>query len=231
MSTRRCITAVLMMVGVCGGMTFGATAGRSAHDSPKQADGNKEPAVQRVKEEERSPNDHIKPELARLEMFIGPWRVIEEHFNRRGDVVATVKGTEEITWILDHCAIRRMYLSDSDAKVYRAIGTLTWNEVEGKYQGVWFDNASKGGPTTAEGVWDEGTRTMVFTLESLATDGSVVKHKVVERFVDEKRRVATTYLLKDAEIVKRTEVQYERAIPCPAHLRPIFDDALGRKGG
>lgn len=220
-----------MVVGICGGMTFGSAAGRSAHDGAEQTDGNKEPAVQRVKEEARSPNDHVKPELARLEMFIGPWRVTETHFNRQGDVVAMVKGTEDITWILDRCAIRRFYQSDSDANVYRAIGMLTWNEVEGKYQGVWFDNASSGGPTTAKGDWDEGRRTMVFTLESLGTDGSVVKHKVVERFVDEKLRVATTYLLKGTEIVKRTEVQYQRAIPCPAGVRRIFDDAPGQEGG
>ena len=230
MSTRTCIRAILIIVGTCGGMTFGSAEG-SAHGGAEQADGNKKRGVQRVKEEERAPVDQVKPELARLEMFIGPWRVTETHFNRRGEVVATVKGTEEITWILDHCAIRRAYQSDSDTEVYRAIGTLTFNDIEGKYQGVWFDNASRGGPTTVRGEWDEKALTMVFTLESLGTDGSVVRHKVVERFVDEKRRVATTYLLKGAEIIKRTEVQYERAIPCPAGVRRIFDDALGQRGG
>lgn len=230
MSTRTRIRAILMIVGICGGMTFGS-AGGSAHGGAEHAEGNKPPGVQSVKEGAPSPIDQVKPELARLEMFIGPWRVTETHFSRRGEVVATAKGTEEITWILDRCAIRRVYQSDSGTNVYRAIGTLTFNDIEGKYQGVWFDNASRGGPTTVKGEWDEGTLTMVFTLESLATDGSVVRHKVVERFVDEKRRVATTYLLKGTEIIKRTEVQYQRAIPCPAGVRRIFDDALGQRGG
>ena len=170
--------------------------------------------------------DSVSPELARLELVIGPWRVTETHFNTGGDVVATVKGTEEITWILDRHAIRRVYTTTSDSTVFRAIGTLTWNDLERKYHGVWFDNVSAAGPAITRGEWTDATRTVVFILESLGKDGSTLRYKVVERFLDEERRAATTYLIKGTEMAKRMEVQYERAVPCPARVRPIFDDSL-----
>ena len=167
--------------------------------------------------------------LAQLELFVGPWRVTETHLNRRGEVIATVKGSEEITWILDKHAIQRVYVSGEVPNVYRAIGTLTFSDAETKYLGVWFDNASTAGPRMAKGEWTGETRTMVFTLESRGEDGSKVRHKVIERFVDEERRVATTFLLEGDQVIKIMEVGYKRAVPCPARLRPIFTDELKRR--
>ncbi|MEK7757891.1 MAG: DUF1579 family protein, partial [Planctomycetota bacterium] len=88
------------------------------------------------------------PEIARLDIFIGPWSVTESHFNPRGELIATVKGTEEITWILDHRAIRRAYSTATGSTIFKAHGTLTWNNADKKYHGVWFDNVSTAGPTT-----------------------------------------------------------------------------------
>ena len=75
------------------------------------------------------------------------------------------------------------------------------------------------------------TRTIVFTVESMGQDGSTIRHKVVGRFVDDQRRVATAYLMAGAEIVKRTEVQYTRATPCPDRVRIIFDGLEKPSGG
>ncbi len=169
-------------------------------------------------------------EMELLQQFIGPWRVTEHHFDSRGTLVATVEGTEEVSWILDQHAIRRIYATGSGEKVFRAIGTLTWNDVAKKYDGVWFDNVSKGGPTIVEGRWTQETQTMVFTLESFDETGSTVRHKVVERVVDEKRRTATTFLLTADGVVKRMELEYLRAIACPDRIRPIFDPDVRRKG-
>ena len=154
----------------------------------------------------------------------------EHHFDSRGKLVATVEGTEEVSWILDRHAIRRIYATGFGEDVFRAIGTLTWNDVAKKYHGAWFDNVSKGGGTIVEGRWTQETQTMVFTLESLDDSGSTVRHKVVERVVDEKRRTATTFLLTADGVVKRMELEYVRAIPCPDRIRPIFDPDVPRKG-
>lgn len=166
--------------------------------------------------------EFASPELARLDIFIGPWSVTESHFNPRGELIATVKGTEEITWILDHRAIRRAYSTATGSTIFKAQGTLTWNSEGKKYHGVWFDNVSTAGPTTVTGSWDDQTRTMLFHLESAGRDGAIVRYRVVERFTDPQIRVATTYLVDGSNLVKRMEVEYKRATPCPARALSIL---------
>ncbi len=172
---------------------------------------------------------YISPQIARLEMLVGPWKLTETHFSAGGEVIATVEGTERIIWILDRHAIRRVYQSGTDTRTYEAIGTLTWNDEAGKYHGVWFDNVSTGGPVTTKGDWNDETLVVEFTTESRRKDGSVIRHKVVERFEDEKRRVATTYLIDGADLIKRLEVEYERTVPCPPLFRPVIGDVLERR--
>lgn len=166
--------------------------------------------------------EFASPELARLDLFVGPWSVTESHFNPRGELIATVKGTEEITWILDHRAIRRVYSTATGSTIYKAHGTLTWNNADKKYHGVWFDNVSTAGPTTVTGSWDDQTRTMLFHLDSAGRDGSIVRYRVVERFADPQTRVATTYLIEGSSLIKRMEVEYKRALPCPAKAITIL---------
>lgn len=163
------------------------------------------------------------PQLATLELFLGPWRVTEDHFDAKGEVVATVRGTEEVAWILDRHAIRRVYTTTTTSTVFRAIGTLTFSDAEDAYRGVWFDNVSTSGPSLVKGEWDAKAKTMVFTVEKRGKDGKVSRYRVVDRFTDEKRRVVTTYLIDGTNTVKLLEVRYRRAIPCPDKLRGIFD--------
>ncbi len=179
---------------------------------------------------DREIGDYVNSETALLELFIGPWKVTENHFNKRGDVVATTKGTEEVRWIMDKHAIERNYITSTGSTVFRAIGLLTWNDALKRYQGAWFDNTTTSGPNSVKGEWNEDTRTMVFTIESSAKDGSTILHKVVERFVDKERRVATTYLVAGTNVVKLLEVRYKRTIPCPAGVRIIFDGLESRRG-
>ncbi len=200
-----------------------AAASLSTVAPDANADRSTQPAPASVSGKESAEVEFASPELARLDEFIGPWRVTETHFNSRGEPIATVKGTEEISWILDHHAIRRSYRTKTETTAYEAIGTLTYNEVDKKYHGFWFDNFSKAGPATVTGKWNEETRTFEFAVESLAKDGSPVRYEVYELFTDEKRRKATTYLLKGDQVTKRLEVQYTRYVPCPSVIIPLRD--------
>ena len=167
-------------------------------------------------------------ELIPLDLFVGPWRVKENHFNARGEVIATVTGDEDISWVLDIRAIRRIYTTSSTSTVFRAIGMLTWSAAEKAYHGVWFDNHSKTGPVNMKGEWFPETNTMEFSVKSRGDDGSLISYKVVERFVDSKKRVATTFLTTGGTVVKRMEVEYVRSVPCPAKIRPILEpDIVG----
>ena len=125
--------------------------------------------------------------------------------------------------MVDRRVLERTYITSTGSAVFRAIGLLAWNDVLKCYQGVWFDNVSTSGPNSVKGEWKQDTRTMVFSVESSAEGGVTVRHKVVERFIDEEKRVATTYRIVGTQVVKLLEVQYKRAIPCPAGVRIIFE--------
>lgn len=162
------------------------------------------------------------PELERLDLFVGAWSVVESHFDPRGEVVATTKGTEEIVWVLDHRAIRRTYTTSGGTSTFRALGLLTWNAMEKKYQGTWYDNVSTLGPTGVKGEWVQDTKTLTLEIESLGSDGKPVRHRVVEKFEGLEKRTATTYRVDGTNLIKRLEVVYQRTTPCPARLRTII---------
>ena len=217
MSTHTRFALIALMFAWAGGIAVTA-ADRGGQSTPQKT----EP------EDDSTPFKYVNPEIARLEPFVGPWEVIETHFDAGGEVVGKVKGKEEIAWILDRRAIQRTYTSGTDPNVYRATGMLTFNNVERKYHGVWFDNASTAGPRTTKGEWVDENRAFEFTLESVARDGSKVQYRVVERFIHEEKRVATTYVTKGDESVRRMVVTYTRPVPCPGRLRVIDDITVGR---
>ena len=163
------------------------------------------------------------PETAILELYVGPWAVAETHYNPRGDVVATVKGSEEIKWVLDERAVQRTYITSSASNVYRAMSLLAWDDVQKSYRGIWLDNASTKGPSSLVGRWQPESQTMIFTVNAQNADGSKAEFKIVERFVDPETRAATTYRVDDKGVVKLLEVEYKRTTPCPGRLRIIFD--------
>ncbi len=160
---------------------------------------------------------------AYLEPLIGAWDVTEIHYDLRGEKVAKVKGTEEIGWILDRRAIRRVYTTRTESSAYHAIGTLTWSEAAQAYRGVWFDDASTNGPTSVTGTWSDETESFIFALEVLGPDESPIGFKVVERLIDDDKREATTFSIRDGEVTKRMTVLYKRSIPCPSGPRAVFE--------
>lgn len=161
--------------------------------------------------------------LNMLERYLGVWKLTEHHYDAMGKVIATVKGTEEIAWVLDKHAIQRTYISTSESRTFRAIGMLTWNAAEGKYHGTWMDNASRSGPTIVKGDWDAKRSAMVFKYTLTEVTGVTREFNVIERFVEESKRIATTFEVTGQTVQKRTEVEYKRAVPCPANLSIIPD--------
>lgn len=203
-----------IITGIAGVFLLLSVYGRSEPASAQQGGAPKE-----QKSSKETQPEFASPELAVLDRFAGPWNVAESHFNSRGDVVGSAKGIEEGAWVLDRRALRRTYTSGEEGKLFHAIGMITWDAAEKQYEGTWFDNANTTGPTALTGVWDEPSRTMTFTLRSNAPDAKPVQHKVVDRFVDEEHRVATTFKILGNQMEKVMEVQFARARPCPNNLR------------
>lgn len=195
--------------------TFAAQSARgSVAGDPSQPDQSAAPDTEK-------PHVYAAPEFERLALFVGPWNVREKHFDETGQVIARVKGTEEVTWLLDRHAIRRVYRTGKDSSTYEAIGTLTWDDVKKRYVGAWFDNVSTTGPRTAVGEWQADTKTMVFTLTGTGVDGLTRTYRVIDRFLDPEHRSGTIFEIKGDQVIKKMEVTYERAVPCPGRVRPI----------
>jgi hypothetical protein len=184
-----------------------------ASTSDKQTD--KKPTIQKQEKDTKETVAFVSAELAVLDRFAGPWNVSESHFNARGDVVGSSKGIEEGAWVLDHKALRRTYTTGQEGSLFRAIGMIAWDAAEKRYKGAWFDNTSTSGPTTLTGTWDEPSKTMTFSLSSTAPDGKALQHKVIDRFLDDEHRIATTFRVDGTQVEKVIEVQYTRAVPCP----------------
>ena len=85
-----------------------------------------------------------------------------------------------------------------------------------------MDNASTLGPTTVTGEWNPKTEVFVFTLDAVGQDGKKVRYRVIEKFDDDDTRHATTYAMEGEQLIKRLEVQYKRAAPCPDRLRKVL---------
>jgi len=162
--------------------------------------------------------------LELLDLYVTNWNVIAHYFNEKGEEVATVKGTEEIIWTLGHRALQRTYTTSAESVVYRAVGMLTWNDLENVYHGAWFDNVSTSGPTVVKAEWNASEKEMVYNLQSVAGDGSPARYRVVERFTDDRHRVVTTYVLEGQRERRILEVEYRRAVPCPAGRQRIIDE-------
>ncbi len=209
--------AITMAVAV---LALSATTDRLRADGPES---DKPAAVK--------PFEYVSPEIERLSLFVGPWRVTERHFNTKGDVIATVKGTEEITWLLDRRAIQRAYSTVSDTAAFKALGTLTYNAALKRYEGVWFDNMSTSGAVNVKADWDPAARTMTYTLEARGVGGAVKTYKRIEEFPNEERpdderperRTATTFEVVGEKVIRLLEVQYTRATPCPSKIQRVFD--------
>jgi hypothetical protein len=197
--------------------------GRAQAEEPNPQDAS--PSATRKSESEKDgPPKDLDPNLAHLDFLAGSWSFVETHFDRNGETSATVRGKEEIRWILNYAAIQRTYTSGSGEKSYHAIGTITYNHADKKYNGAWFDNVSKTGPTGYQGEWEASARSLVGILESKALDGSAVRHKVVESFVDPETRVFTSYRLEGKDVIKTLEVRAKRTSACPSSIRMLFDE-------
>lgn len=181
---------------------------------------------------DRADADPPNTETARLVLWVGSWAFVERHFDASGEVVGSSKGQEDVVWILDKHAIRRSYAAGESG--FRANGTLVWSAAAKRYEGMWFDNATTAGPTRCRAEWNEDTRTMVYTLESLSSDGKAQTHRCVEQWFENDRRVATTFLVQGDSLVKRLEVEYKRTTPCPEKqtgfriLNPELEEKSGR---
>lgn len=150
-----------------------------------------------------------------LYRWLGPWTVIERHFDGTGKVAAEVKGTEEGRWILDERATRRVYRTATGSGVFEAEGTFSYNEAEHRFEGFWVNNLTTQGPSACRATWNPDTETMIYEVDPLGDGGSRERFRVVERFVSDKRRESTTYRVRGDQLTKVLEISYERSGPCP----------------
>ena len=161
-----------------------------------------------------------------LDQWLGMWIVVERHFDPSGNVVGETKGSEEVRPILDWHGIRRIYRSAGTSATYEAEGTFTWSEASSSFKGFWIDNQSTNGFVESQARWDADTRTMIYETRRAKPGGTEETYRIVERFIDDEHRQATTYRLRGKQLTKLLEVNYRRSGPCPeqqSQMRIIYD--------
>ena len=165
-------------------------------------------------------------QAARLELYLGLWRVTQTSFDQMGKETSTMHGSEEVIWVLDKYAIRRTLTLSAGDRRLESEGMFAFNDATETYDGIWLSNWSTSGPTYATGRFEASKGQFVTTLKSRQADGTEKEYQVIERFPDAKTRSATTYEVKADGLVKVLEVSYRRSTPCPGGPRPIYDDEV-----
>ncbi|MBI1827081.1 MAG: DUF1579 family protein [Planctomycetes bacterium] len=173
---------------------------------------------------EPEPGVFPDPMTARLDRLAGIWEIVETQFDPKGEIISSVKGREEVVWTLDNRVLRRTYTTKTEQRFYWAIGMTTWNQPDGKYRAAWFDNLGSSGPSLAVGAWGDEPDTLVWTLEARGPDGGKTEYRIIERLIDEETRIATTYFVSGSDLVKRMDVHYKRALPCPTRGFRAIDE-------
>lgn len=186
-----------------------------------------DPVADKPEQHVRSGSDSsIESELTALAPMVGVWELTERHFDESGAQVGTVKGSEEIDFVLNKRAIRRQYSSGSDGGGFKAFGMLTFNATVKRFEGYWMDTAALNGPVAVSAEWNPATKTLVSSLTTASPGSDGVEFKVTDRLVDDEHRAATTYEIKKGKTIKRMEVDYVRSVRCPsrqAGLRIVPD--------
>ena len=219
-------TALVLATVVAGWWAYDALAEPASKPAAEPAEQSPSAPAEKSSEKSDAPPP---PGRDVLSWWVSPWRVTERHFSPDGRTIE-VKGTETIKWVLEEHAIQRDYTSGSGSRTFHALGLLTFNSLEQRYQGNWYDNLSTTGPSKVFGTWDDANRTMTFIIETVRGQDKTQRYRIVERFTDDDHRVATTYELRGRDEIKKLEVIYKRVLPCPANdqrLRGVDDWQLG----
>ncbi|HEX5221729.1 MAG TPA: DUF1579 domain-containing protein [Verrucomicrobiae bacterium] len=94
-----------------------------------------------------------------LEPFVGEWNAEVKAWMAPGQPPTESKGTAKATWILDGRYVQEEFSGDFMGQPFRGMSLTGYDNVRGKYRGVWIDNMSTT-IVTSEGDFDAANKTL-----------------------------------------------------------------------
>ena len=153
------------------------------------------------------------PQHELLKNFEGNFEAAVQFWMQPGAEPDASVGRMESRWILGNRFLEQKYSSTFAGMPFEGRGMFGYNNVDGRFEGVWADTMSTGMMTEA-GTFDERTNT--FTMVGRVTDpGSmkVMKKKTVIQFKDANEHSMSMHFCEEGatEYWKCMEIQYRRA--------------------
>ncbi|HET6203205.1 MAG TPA: DUF1579 domain-containing protein [Planctomycetota bacterium] len=164
-------------------LVFGAGYAASA----LQDYGKKAPQGDEVKMEMPKPG----PEHMRLAKSVGTWDADVESMMESPP--SKSKGTETVKALPGGLWVISDFQGDFGGMPFYGHGITGYDTMKGKHVGAWIDNFGTH-LAMMEGTFDEKTKTGTFFMEGPDMMGKMVKHRMVEKWVDDDNRTFEMFM-------------------------------------
>lgn len=173
----------------------------------KGAGVNKEEAMKKMAEAAKPGAKHNA-----LEAFVGEWNVAGQCWMEPGGPATPNKGTASVKWVMDGKFVREDFQGEFMGQQFKGVGLTGYDNVKGKYVGVWIDDMSTGIFNTVGDADGSGKRfTFRGTMADPMTGEKEKPMKFVVKIVDANSHTFEMHDLSRGEAHSKTmEMTYTR---------------------
>lgn len=152
------------------------------------------------------------PQHAQLaEHFAGTWNTKQTMWMDPSAPPMTEAGTSVDTAVLGGRQIRTEFSSQFMGQPFKGIGFTGYDNVRGKYTGLWIDDMSTG-LMTSTGDYDPATKTYTFAgqMADPMANGAMVPIRQTIRIVDADHHVMEMFESHDGKEMRTLQIDYAR---------------------
>jgi hypothetical protein len=145
----------------------------------------------------------------KLEPFAGTWKATVRHWMEPGAEPNVSTGVMNNTWVLGHRFLQQEYRDDSG--MFEGSGYWGFNNITGRYEGLWIDTMSTGLMTDA-GDCDEAGKIweMVGEADFPAAGHKMTKRSVITLHGPDRHTMEMYFIGPDGAEFKAMEIEYTR---------------------
>lgn len=148
----------------------------------------------------------------KLDYFAGTWQATVKHWMEPGSEPHESSGTMTNTWVLGNRFLRQDYSGEGmGGGTFEGTGYFGFNNVTGKYEGLWIDSMSTGMMTEAGDCDESGTVWTMTGQAEFPTPGTIMTKRSVITVHDKNRHTLEMYFAgPDGNEFKAMEIEYTR---------------------
>ena len=145
----------------------------------------------------------------KLEPFAGTWKATVRHWMEPGAEPNVSTGVMNNTWVLGHRFLQHEYRDDSG--MFEGSGYWGFNNITGRYEGLWIDTMSTGLMTDA-GDCDEAGKVweMVGEADFPTAGQKMTKRSVITLHSPDRHTMEMYFSGPDGAEFKAMEIEYTR---------------------